>query len=58
MYLEIIAGALAVPGNDYLGNGHVRIDDIRIWLEDNYWYYDWRDNGFWKAGDLLPNWHN
>ena len=47
-----------MPGNDYLGNGHVKIDDIRIWLEDNHWYYDWRDDGFWKEGDLLPNWTN
>ena len=48
MYLKIIEEALLVPGNDWKGTGvSVLLDDITIFLQDNGWYYDWREGGTW-----------
>ena len=48
MYLKIIEEALLVPGNDWNGTGvSVLLDDITIFLQDNGWYFDWREGGIW-----------
>ena len=48
MYLKIIEEALLVPGNDFKGDGiRIKLESITIFLQDNGWYYDWREGGTW-----------
>ena len=47
-YYSIIEAALAVPGNDYLGVGAVLITAIKEYMENNDYYFDWRNDGLWQ----------